>query len=211
MRLIHITISVLFVVAIVSSTLAGGAGTILLAPTRDQYGIIERDVDGNIQYSVLIADHIDSDRGYATMGGTVEGGEDPRDAAARETEQESRGKYRRDDIRNKIENARAIKKGNFIVYVVIVDDLIHEDEIESASMDCEDCGERYGYKWIPLSELDKVVMVKGNKLAKEQRSEHSKTDYLFEKFVRVYNAARKEVDKEVEKDRNRRSQPQVVD
>ena len=193
----------LIVLAMAGFALAEGAGTILLAPTKDQ--------DGNIRYLVLIADHKDSDRGYATMGGGIEEGEDPRDAAARETEQESRGKYRREAIRQKIEHARAIKKGNFTVYVVVVEDLIPEEELEAASMDCEDCGERYGYKWIPLPELDEVVKTNGYTLPKDQRSKHSETDHLWGEFVNAYIVAKSEIAKEVKKDRSRRSKSPMIE
>lgn len=120
------------------------AGTILYAETPD--GI-----------QILLADHAPpSDRGWASFGGQGEADETIAETAARETEEETRGTFSREDLLAQIANQKPIHDGPYAFYFVKVDP-IPIDEINNHPIPPNQpaYAERGPYAWIPLTQLQR--------------------------------------------------------
>ncbi len=120
------------------------AGIILYAQTPD--GI-----------AFLLADHAPpSDRGWASFGGHGEPGETIAETAARETEEETRGFFHREDLLAKIADQTPIYDGPYAFYLVEVDP-VPIAEIEQHPIPANDPvhTERGPFAWIPLTQIQR--------------------------------------------------------
>ncbi len=120
------------------------AGIVLYAETPD-----------GIEF--LLADHAPpSDRGWAAFGGHGEPGETVAETAARETEEETNGFFRRDDLLAQIVDQSPIKDGPYSFYLVKVDRVpISEIEKHAIPTDNVAYAERGPFAWIPLSQIQR--------------------------------------------------------
>ncbi len=137
-------------VAILAFTLTASAdidepaGAILYADTPD-----------GIQF--LLADHAPpSDRGWASFGGHGEAGETIAQTAARETEEETRGYFSREELLKKFASQPPIQDGPYTFYLVKVD-YVPASEIANHPLppDQPAYAERGPFAWIPLSQLQR--------------------------------------------------------
>ena len=108
---------------------------------------------------LLLADHRASDRGWAAYGGGSREGESTAETAARETEEETRGYFRRDDLLTMIEGQKpVIDRNGFALYFAEIPfvpaDLVTNNPLPSYDWSYT---ERGPYAWIPYSELDKYL------------------------------------------------------
>jgi 8-oxo-dGTP pyrophosphatase MutT (NUDIX family) len=103
---------------------------------------------------VLLADHLDSDRGWGTFGGQQEKAESPVEIACREFREETRCVYdlRREDV----SGMPTVAQGNFLSYVVEVPFVPAQFfGSKEASSNCKgpEYNERGPWAWIPLDEI----------------------------------------------------------
>lgn len=179
------------------------AVTILLSPTRDKDMKLVTNQAGELEYSMLLADHT-NDRGHAPLGGTVELEETGQMAAARETAEESRFEFKEAAILAKVKEVPEVRIGNLAAYVVIVD-YLSPTTLNEAKIETTGAGERHAYTWIPVEVIDRVLMSEGFKIPKQYRSQEAKSDYLWEAFVKIYPHVRPQIQKTIESDRLSRS------
>lgn len=108
---------------------------------------------------LLLADHRASDRGWAAYGGGSHEGESTAETAARETEEETRGYFLRDDLLAMIQGQQpVIDRNGFALYFAEIPfvpaQLVTNNPLPSAD---KSYTERGPYAWIPYSELDKYL------------------------------------------------------
>ncbi len=103
---------------------------------------------------LLLADHREKDRGWAGYGGGPDEGESQAETAARETEEETRGYFLRDDLLDMIKGQESVIDNGFALYFAEVPfvpaQLVTNNPLPS---DDESYVERGPYAWIPYSEL----------------------------------------------------------
>ena len=104
---------------------------------------------------LLLADHRKKDRGWAGYGGGPYDGESAAETAARETEEETRGYFLRDDLLAMIKDQEpVIDDGGFALFFAEVPfvpaPLVTNNPLPS---DDESYVERGPYAWIPYSEV----------------------------------------------------------
>ncbi len=187
-----------------AETKVTAAVTILLTPTRGEDGKLVVGKDGTTQFSILIADHT-NDRGHAPFGGTVEPGEKPRVAAARETAEESRFQFKEDVILKKLTDAPEVLVGSLALYVVVVD-YVSPKAMDEASSDGDGSWERQGYAWMPVEVVDQIVASEDKKIPERYRSPHAKTDHMWSAFAKVYPQVRPEITRVIRGERERRNE-----
>jgi 8-oxo-dGTP pyrophosphatase MutT (NUDIX family) len=123
------------------------------APKYTAAGVILYSRAQGVTY-VLIADHVDSDRGWGTFGGHRERGENVPQAASRELYEETRCVYNiPDDV---LTEMPSVERGSFLSYITEVPMVSTEAfDSNSVSSECKggDFDERGPWVWIPLSEI----------------------------------------------------------
>jgi len=123
------------------------------APKHTAAGVILYSSSQGVTY-VLIADHVDSDRGWGTFGGHREPGESVPQAASRELHEETRCVY--NIPAGVLTEKPSVERGSFLSYVIEVP-LISTAAFDSNSVSSEckggDFDERGPWVWIPLSEI----------------------------------------------------------
>ena len=184
-----------------------GAVAILLTPMIHN-GQVVRGPNGELQYSMLLADHT-NDRGHAPLGGTVEPGETARAAAARETAEESRFAFKESAVLQKLELAKPIVVGTVAFFVTVVD-YINPDKIERAAFEGAGSNERMGFSWVPVDVVTQIVASEDRKISKQYRSRLARSDYLWTAFSDVYPLISGAIAKQIEKDRIEREQKSSV-
>ena len=104
---------------------------------------------------LLLADHREKDRGWAGYGGGPYDGESAAETAARETEEETRGYFLRDDLLAMIKDQEPVIDNGFALFFAEVPfvpaQLVTNNPLPS---DNESYVERGPYAWMPYSELD---------------------------------------------------------
>ena len=145
---------------------------------------------------LLLADHNfrhHRDRGWSGFGGKCDG-QPPASTAARETEEETRGHYSRDQILAKLDSASSIRIADFTTYFVEVD-YVPAEVINNfrASNTSSSYRERSPHAWVPISAIWQAienrksgrVYLPGRYLPPEAH-----TDWLFEPFAAGLLAAK---------------------
>ena len=122
---------------------------------------------------LLLADHREKDRGWGGYGGGPYDGESPAETAARETEEETRGYFLRDDLLAMIKGKEPAIDNGFALFFAEVPfvpaQLVTNNPLPN---DNESYVERGPYAWIPYSELEpylKGPVEPGEKPAIEKR------------------------------------------
>jgi 8-oxo-dGTP pyrophosphatase MutT (NUDIX family) len=138
----------LLVIGAAASGCAGGrpAGTILY--TQSNQGVF-----------LLLADHRPpSTRGWGSFGGKPEAGETPAETAARETEEETRGCFRRTAILAAIGDRQPVYDGRYAQFFVQVD-YVPVDAIARAGVPPDDpvYAERGPWAWVPYGEIQRLL------------------------------------------------------
>jgi len=120
-------------------------------------GIVLYHRDGDSVF-LLLADHGQSKRGWGAFGGAANPGEDRRETAARETEEETRGYFSRDWLRRQIAEQTPVQSGGFSMYFVEVPFVPAQRVMNNPTKE-NDKGmhERGYYAWIPFSQIEHVV------------------------------------------------------
>jgi 8-oxo-dGTP pyrophosphatase MutT (NUDIX family) len=166
---------------------AGGnpAGVVLYAETAQ--GVV-----------LLLADHTPpSKRGWGAFGGAHEQGESIAETAARETEEETRGYFKRETILAAIKTQQPVMDGSFALYFVKVDPVPISD-ISNAPIppDKKTYAERGPYAWIPAAEVERIVSLKDTKTPAQINAEflpaNRHTDYLWPVWIHNMRIAFKE-------------------
>ncbi len=186
-----------------SATKVTAAVTILLTPTRGTDGKPLADKDGATPFSILIADHT-NDRGHAPFGGTVDPGEKPRVAAAREAAEESRFQFKESVILKKLNAAPEVLAGSLAMYVIVVD-YVSPKSMDEASIEGDGAWERQGYTWMPVEVVDQIVASDDGKIPERYRSPRAKTDHMWNAFMKIYPQARPQIAREIRKERARQN------
>jgi 8-oxo-dGTP pyrophosphatase MutT (NUDIX family) len=123
------------------------------------------DAAGTIIYSkhqgeiwLLLADHKNNKRGWASFGGGCRKRETAVDAAARETWEETRGYFSREEILQKINPEEPVETDGYIAYLVEVE-FVESDAISENRLPKKETGfrERGPYAWIALEDVFKVM------------------------------------------------------
>ena len=103
---------------------------------------------------LLLADHRETDRGWAGYGGGPDEGESAAETAARETEEETRGYFLREDLLARIKDQEPVIDNDFALYFAEIPfvpaQLVTNNPLPS---DDESYVERGPYAWIPYSEV----------------------------------------------------------
>lgn len=108
---------------------------------------------------LLVADHIfPVKRGWAGFGGMADAGETIAQTAARETEEETRGYFKREDLLAAIAGQEPVFDGKFAFYFVKVDK-VPAEEINRHSTGGGGIAfaERGPYTWVPYSEVERYL------------------------------------------------------
>ena len=109
---------------------------------------------------LLHADHIDSDRGWGTFGGSIEPGETPRQAAIRELLEETRCVFNETTAARLVAGSDSVVAGDYAAYVVEVPYVpVYLFENLELPQGCQSniYKERGPYAWIPLAEMLRVL------------------------------------------------------
>jgi 8-oxo-dGTP pyrophosphatase MutT (NUDIX family) len=108
---------------------------------------------------LLLADHRPpSTRGWGAFGGRHEPGETPAETAARETEEETRGYFRRAAIRAAIGDRQPVYDGRYAQFFVQVDDVPVEAIARTeAPSDDPVYAERGPWAWVPAEEIQRLL------------------------------------------------------
>ena len=138
-------------VALAFSTAAqaeSAAGTVLYFKTKGEVFL-------------LLAEYTYEDaqkRGWSAFSGGPEKGESPAETAARQTEEETRGYFSREQILKKIGRKKPIYDGSFAFFFIAVDFVpaprVTHNEVPPGD---EDYSERGPYAWVPYSEVAKHI------------------------------------------------------
>ena len=108
---------------------------------------------------LLLADHRENDRGWSAYGGAPHEGESAAETAARETEEETRGYFLREDLLTLIEGQQPVIDSNgFALYFAGVP-FVPAQRVTNNPLPSDDKSytERGPYAWIPYSELDRYL------------------------------------------------------
>ncbi len=108
---------------------------------------------------LLLADHRGEDRGWSAYGGGPNEGESAAETAARETEEETRGYFLREDLLTLIEGQQpVIDSDGFALYFAEIP-FVPAQRVTNNPLpsDDESYTERGPYAWIPYSELDRYL------------------------------------------------------
>lgn len=113
-------------------------------------------VDGKVL--LLVADHAGSNRGWAGFGGASNPAETSYQTAARETEEETRGYFKRDRLLQQISGQYPTFSGFYSSYFaevpfVSIEQLLQETQQVTAGI----MREREYYAWIPLQALTPLI------------------------------------------------------
>jgi len=166
------------------NTLAGcGAGTVLYFKFKHETYL-------------LLADHSHSHqraRGWSGFGGKCDG-QPPTSAAARETEEETKGHYSRDEILAKLDSESSIRVDDFTTYFLEVD-YVPAEVINNfrASNTSSNYRERSPYAWVPISAIWQAIANRKSGrvyLPGKYLPPEAHTDWLFEPFVTSLLAAK---------------------
>ena len=108
---------------------------------------------------LLLADSRESDRGWGAFGGSPHEGENSAETAARETEEETRGYFPRDELLNSIKDQDPVIDHNgfalfFAEIPFVPAQLVTNNPVPN---DDESYSERGPYAWIPYSELERIL------------------------------------------------------
>ena len=146
---------------------------------------------------LLLADHNfrhHRDRGWSGYGGSCDG--EPVDvAAARETEEETKGFYSRGEIFARLGSSPKIRVGDFTTFFLKIDyvpAIVFNNQksvSHAASYD-----ERGPYAWIPISVIREAISKRQSSrlcIPGKYLPPDSQTDWLFEPFVTSLMAAKK--------------------
>ena len=138
---------------------------------------------------LLVADHSLShqqERGWSGFGGLCDG-QAPALAAARETEEETKGFYKREEILAKLNSDASIRVGEFFTFFVEVD---YVPAIVINNFKATDLSagyrERKPYIWMPISEIWQALEKKQAGrvyLSGKYLPSDANTNWLFEPFV----------------------------
>jgi ADP-ribose pyrophosphatase len=117
--------------------------------------ILYTETDKGIE--LLLADHVKPvDRGWAAFGGNAEAGESYAETAARETEEETRGYFRRSELLRRIEGQTPTLDGPFAFYFVKIDRVPVSEILKSQPPSTDRVYfERGPYAWVPLKEIER--------------------------------------------------------
>jgi 8-oxo-dGTP pyrophosphatase MutT (NUDIX family) len=146
---------------------------------------------------LLLADHNwyrQRDRGWSGFGGLCDG--EPVDvAAARETEEETKGFYSREQIFNRLDSSPKIHVGDFTTFFLEID---YVPAIVINNQESTQHGvsylERGPYAWIPISVIRDAMIKKQSGrmfIPEKYLPPDAQTNWLFEPFVASLRAAKK--------------------
>jgi 8-oxo-dGTP pyrophosphatase MutT (NUDIX family) len=123
------------------------------AAPGDSAGIVVYHRDGDRVF-LLLADHPTAKRGWGGFGGGREKGETPAQAAARETEEETRGFFKSADMLAKIKDQKPVIDGDFALFFAEVEPV---ETAEIAAHPIPDGDETYRergpWAWVPFAEV----------------------------------------------------------
>ena len=168
----------------VPDTYAGcGAGTVLYFKFKHETYLLLADHNWSYQRT----------RGWSGFGGRCDG-ELPDSAAARETNEETKGFYSRKEILAKLDPQASIRVADFTTYFLEVDfmpaNVINNYEASHKSTGYH---ERSPYAWVPISAIWQAFENKKSGricLPTKFLPPEANTDWLFEPFVTSLLAAR---------------------
>lgn len=101
---------------------------------------------------LLLAEHANSQRGWAGFGGGARAGETIAETAAHKGEEESRGYYKRADLLRAIKDLKPVMDGEFASYFVEVPYVPAQRIMNNPIPEGDDAyGERSTFAWIPYS------------------------------------------------------------
>jgi len=135
---------------------------------------------------LLVASHRASTRGFAAFGGKAEEGENSLETAARETEEETRGYFKRVWLKEKVGKGEPVVEFGYSMYFVEVP-WVDVKEIEKMKLPGGKGGfmeERVFYVWVPAKDVFRVldggagVLLKG-KVGEGLLPEGAKQDYYW--------------------------------
>ncbi len=106
---------------------------------------------------LLLADHRTNRRGWAGFGGRADAGESVAETAARETEEETRGYFKRAELMAGIRGQEPYVHGSFHLFFLEVK-AVPIEAIESIELPQHKLGylERGPFAWIPYKELQRA-------------------------------------------------------
>lgn len=139
------------------------------------------------QIFILIADHRESDRGWASFGGRRHNNETNEQTAAREFHEETKTIFKDQNILKRIKNSPKIEQENFVSFVVEVD-FVSVYEIINMSIEDDEYNERGPYVWIPLPEILRAIKTEINGeflLLKKYLPKDYQQNKLYKPFVQT--------------------------
>ena len=138
-------------------------------------GIVLYFQDGESTY-LLLADEATEPRGWSAFGGGGDAGETVAETAARETEEETRGYFRRDWLLNKLKGRKPVRTNGYNMFFVEVPFVpalrVSQNPLEKSSGTAYH--EREHFAWVPVSDLEKALQ-----RVKKGKNKKAKIDPLY--------------------------------
>jgi 8-oxo-dGTP pyrophosphatase MutT (NUDIX family) len=143
---------------------------------------------------VLLADHTKNERGWSAFGGGAEAGETAKETAARETEEETRGYFKREWFLGEIADQEPVFSSGYRMFFVEV-----ADKVDAATLGANPLGEKEGeavmlergpYAWIPFSVVERAMGKAKDEVGKDDLKiegrwlpEGARSDWLWDVWV----------------------------
>jgi len=137
---------------------------------------------------LLLADHKGSKRGWGAFGGRAESGENPMETAARETEEETRGFFKKEELLKKLKSKTPFIDDDFFMYFLEID-FVPAQRVTNNDLSAggKDYRERGPFAWIPYSDIKKYLTspVKGQRhyIDKNFLPKKAKRDYFWKTWI----------------------------
>ena len=139
----------------------------------------------------LLADDIRPSKGWSAFGGIANRGETYQQTAARETEEETRGYFKRDCLMKKIQHQKPFSEHGFTMFFVEVP-FVPAQRVKQhpiANKFSISMHERVNYAWIPESEIVKAFDTKEAKVNPLYLPRPIRSDFYNRHWIRSMKSA----------------------
>lgn len=142
---------------------------------------------------LLLADDIRRSKGWSNFGGAADSGETSQQTAARETEEETRGYFKREWLLKQIQNEKPYSSHGFTMYFVEVPFVpalrVQQNPIPLKKKFKLTLYERINFAWIPESEILKAITTGDNTVNPLYLPQPVRSDVYMSQWLKAMKAA----------------------
>ena len=134
---------------------------------------------------LLLADEVETSRGWSAFGGGGDTGEKIEETAARETEEETRGYFQQEWLLQKLENQKPVRSRGYNMFFVEVP-FVPAIRVQQNPLKAENGNayrERVHFAWVPVSDLENALKADNRKIKPEFLPSSSPTKSYWEIWV----------------------------